>query len=63
MDVTGTISPAWNHMRRVLFRPVNMGAWFSFGLMFFPQPWVEGGGGAGGNYSNIGKLLNQGGGR
>ncbi|MFO0664940.1 MAG: hypothetical protein U0174_13375 [Polyangiaceae bacterium] len=63
MDVTCTLSPAWAHMRRILFRPVNAGAWFSFGFMFFLQSCSEGGGGSGGNFNNLGKLFNNGGSR
>jgi hypothetical protein len=32
-------------MKRVLFRPFNIGTWFSFGFIFFLQSCMEGGGG------------------
>lgn len=55
MRVTESLSPAWEHMKRVLFRPFNLGTWFSFGFIFFLQSCAEGGGssfnfpGGGGN--------------
>ena len=55
MRVTESLSPAWEHMKRVLFRPFNLGTWFSFGFIFALQSCVEGGGsnfnvpGGGGN--------------
>ncbi|MDB4946290.1 MAG: hypothetical protein JWP97_5824 [Labilithrix sp.] len=44
MRVTETMGPAWETMKRVLFRPFNLGTWFSFGLVFFLQSCVEGSG-------------------
>ncbi len=44
MRVTESLSPAWEHMKRVLFRPFNLGTWFSFGFIFFLQSCAEGGG-------------------
>lgn len=49
MRVTETIGPAWETMKRVLFRPFNLGTWFSFGLVFAFQSCAEGGGGGGNN--------------
>lgn len=46
----------------MLFRPVNVGTWFSFGLIFFLQSCMEGGGSGGGNFSNLGDLFKQNGG-
>jgi hypothetical protein len=45
MEVTASMGPAWEHMKRVLFRPFNLGTWFSFGFIFFLQSCLEGGGG------------------
>jgi len=45
MRVTESMGPAWETMKRVLFRPFNIGTWFSFGFIFFLQSCVEGGGG------------------
>ncbi len=45
MRVSETISPAWDTMKRLLFRPFNIGTWFSFGLLFGLQRCAEGGGG------------------
>lgn len=45
MRVSETISPAWDTMDRLLFRPFNIGTWFSFGLLFGLQSCAEGGGG------------------
>ncbi len=42
MDVTGTLSPAWDRTKRVLFRPFDLGTWFSFGVIFFVQSLIEG---------------------
>ena len=44
MRVTESIGPAWETMKRLLFRPFNIGTWFAFGLMFALQSCVEGGG-------------------
>jgi hypothetical protein len=44
MRVTDTLGPAWEHMKRLLFRPFNIGTWFSFGLIFALQSCVEGSG-------------------
>ncbi|MBX3187406.1 MAG: hypothetical protein KF819_10345 [Labilithrix sp.] len=45
MEVTASMGPAWEQMKRVLFRPFNLGTWFSFGFIFFLQSCLEGGGG------------------
>jgi hypothetical protein len=45
MRVTESMGPAWETMKRVLFRPFNIGTWFSFGFIFFLQSCMEGGGG------------------
>ncbi|MDF2692297.1 MAG: hypothetical protein K0S65_680 [Labilithrix sp.] len=45
MRVTETIGPAWETMKRILFRPFNIGTWFSFGFVFALQSCAEGGGG------------------
>lgn len=45
MRVMETIGPAWETMKRILFRPFNLGTWFSFGLMFALQSCAEGSGG------------------
>lgn len=45
MRVTESMGPAWETMKRMLFRPFNIGTWFSFGFIFFLQSCVEGGGG------------------
>jgi len=39
------MGPAWETMKRILFRPFNIGTWFSFGFIFFLQSCIEGGGG------------------
>ncbi len=57
MRVTESIGPAWETMRRLLFRPFNLGTWFSFGLIFALQSCVEGGGG---NSFRVPDLGNQG---
>jgi hypothetical protein len=44
MRVTESMGPAWETMKRILFRPFNLGTWFSFGFVFFLQSCVEGGG-------------------
>jgi hypothetical protein len=44
MRVTESMGPAWETMKRILFRPFNAGTWFSFGFLFFLQSCVEGGG-------------------
>lgn len=49
MRVTESMGPAWETMKRVLFRPFNIGTWFSFGFIFFLQSCVEGGGANGFN--------------
>jgi len=41
------MGPAWETMKRILFRPFNAGTWFSFGFIFFLQSCMEGGGGGG----------------
>jgi hypothetical protein len=43
MRVTETMGPAWETMKRALFRPFNIGTWFSFGVVFFLQSCMEGG--------------------
>jgi hypothetical protein len=45
MRVTESMGPAWETMKRILFRPFNIGTWFSFGFVFFLQSCIEGGGG------------------
>ena len=45
MRVTESMGPAWETMKRILFRPFNAGTWFSFGFVFFLQSCMEGGGG------------------
>jgi hypothetical protein len=45
MRVTETIGPAWETMKRILFRPFNIGTWFSFGVVFALQSCAEVGGG------------------
>jgi hypothetical protein len=45
MQVTETLGPAWNRMKETLFRPFNLGTWFSWGFIFALQSCVEGGGG------------------
>lgn len=45
MRVTESMGPAWETMKRMLFRPFNIGTWFSFGFIFFLQSCMEGGGG------------------
>lgn len=47
MRVTESMGPAWETMKRLLFRPFNIGTWFSFGFVFFLQSCMEGGGGNG----------------
>lgn len=47
MRVTESMGPAWETMKRILFRPFNLGTWFSFGFVFFLQSCIEGGGGNG----------------
>jgi len=47
MQVTEPLSDAWRRTRQLLFRPFNLGTWFSFGVMFFLQDLVEGGGSGG----------------
>ena len=48
MRVTESMGPAWETMKRILFRPFNLGTWFSFGFIFFLQSCIEGGGGGNG---------------
>lgn len=64
MRVTETISPAWERMKAILFRPFNLGAWFAFGFTFFLQDCVEGQGGLNvpSNLGDLGKLGEGGGG-
>ncbi|MBN9160885.1 MAG: hypothetical protein BGO98_42075 [Myxococcales bacterium 68-20] len=45
MRVIESIGPAWETMKRILFRPFNIGTWFSFGFVFALQSCAEGGGG------------------
>jgi hypothetical protein len=45
MRVTESMGPAWERMKHLLFRPFNIGTWFSFGFIFFLQSCMEGGGG------------------
>jgi hypothetical protein len=45
MRVTESMGPAWETVKRILFRPFNAGTWFSFGFVFFLQSCMEGGGG------------------
>ena len=45
MQVTQPLSDAWRRTRQLLFAPFNLGTWFSFGVMFFLQSLIEGGGG------------------
>ena len=52
MRVTESMRPAWETMKRILFRPFHAGTWFSFGFVFFLQSCMEGGGG-GGNGLNL----------
>jgi hypothetical protein len=59
MRVTETICPAWERARALLFRPFNLGTWFTFGFIFFLQDCVEGGGG---NFNLPGDLGGGGGG-
>lgn len=49
MRVTESMGPAWETMKRALFRPFNIGTWFSFGFVFFLQACAEGGGTGGFN--------------
>jgi hypothetical protein len=49
MRVTESMGPAWETMKRILFRPFNIGTWFSFGFVFFLQSCMEGGGSNGFN--------------
>jgi hypothetical protein len=49
MRVTESMGPAWETMKRALFRPFNIGTWFSFGVVFFLQACAEGGGTGGFN--------------
>lgn len=49
MRVTESMGPAWETMKRLLFRPFSIGTWFSFGFIFFLQSCVEGGGSNGMN--------------
>ncbi len=44
MRVTESMAPAWETMKRLLFRPFRLGTWFSFGLVFFLQSCVDGDG-------------------
>jgi hypothetical protein len=52
MQVTETLGPAWNRMKELLFRPFNLGTWFSWGFIFALQSCVEGGGGSNFNVPN-----------
>jgi flagellar basal body-associated protein FliL len=45
MRATETLGPAWERMKAMLFRPFNIGTWFTFGFIFTLQSCVEGGGG------------------
>jgi hypothetical protein len=44
MRVTESMGPAWERMKQALFRPFNLGTWFSFGLLFALESCIEGGG-------------------
>lgn len=54
MQVTAPLSDAWQRTRQLLFRPFNLGTWFSFGVIFFLQALVEGGGASGFRMPNLG---------
>jgi hypothetical protein len=43
MDATGTVGRAWDRMRKALF-PFDFGNWISYGVIFFLQALLEGGG-------------------
>ncbi len=45
LDVTGSLGPAWNRMKLVLFQPFQAGKWFAIGLMVFMEMLVQAGGG------------------
>ncbi len=45
MKIIGSISPAWQRMTSMLFRPFSLGKWFALGFVFFLQSLIEGGGG------------------
>ena len=46
MRVTDTMGPAWERMKGMLWRPFNLGTWFTFGFIFALQSCIEGGGGS-----------------
>ncbi len=48
MDVTNSLSQAWQHMKRVLF-PFDFNKWLCLGLIVFFETLFEGGGGVGGS--------------
>ena len=50
MDVTGTFGLAWERTKRVLFRPFDIGIWFSFGVIFFLQALLDGSGSFSGRF-------------
>ena len=54
MQITEPISDAWRRTRQLLFRPFNVGTWFSFGVMFFLQALIEGDGGGAPRVPNFG---------
>ncbi|HEX4514620.1 MAG TPA: hypothetical protein VH054_13810, partial [Polyangiaceae bacterium] len=43
MDATGTVGRGWDRMRKALF-PFDFGHWISYGVIFFLQSLLEGGG-------------------
>jgi hypothetical protein len=50
LDVTGSLGPAWNRMKDILF-PFDIGKWFAIGLMVFMEMLAQGFGGNN-SYSN-----------
>ena len=53
------ITPAWNHMVRILFKPFEFKKWMLLGFCAFLAQCGEGGGNSGGNSSNWSSSNNQ----
>ncbi|MBT5410051.1 MAG: hypothetical protein HOK75_07290, partial [Phycisphaerae bacterium] len=49
ISVIDPITPAWNHMVRILFKPFEFKKWLALGFCAFLAQCSEGGGSGGGN--------------
>jgi hypothetical protein len=52
ISVVEPVSPALEHMKRMLFRPFDLGKWFTIGFCAWLAMLGESGGSGGGNFSN-----------